>query len=263
MKIAYKGTDKNLKCKDQQYEIGKEYYVTNDKKVVEINTIGGEPTFDSSLKTCTNKGIHYCSKLEDCFNYYSNNGDNRFFKVRIKGGYNGDNDGKSITRHIEFLEEITKEKLEAIEQDKKEKALDNSMKIPQTKKLQEKYSNLIIGGSIALYLHGVRLKRFKDGHCDYDITFPHFTLLQSLEDLPIENLEERPSGSDYAETLLIDGVKADIRIDPKQKYSFIKYKDFQYKVVPLETIIEAKAKYAHTQWGVKHKEDLIEMVLNK
>ena len=46
------------------------------------------------------------------------------------------------------------------------------------------------------------------------------------------------------------------------KYGFI-YKGYSYKVVPLETIIEAKARYAKTIGGKKHKEDLNEMILGK
>ena len=155
----------------------------------------------------------------------------------------------------------TKEKSE---KEKKDEKLDNKMKLSTIKALQEANPNLIIGGSISLYLQGVRLKRFESGEVDYDITLPYYQLLKSKEGIRIdENGEDRPSGSDYGETILIDDVKADIRIDPKQKYEMLKYKDFEYKVVPLETIIKAKAEYALTKWGKKHKDDLREMILNK
>lgn len=155
----------------------------------------------------------------------------------------------------------TKEKSE---QEKKDERLDKKMKLENVRALQEVNPNLIIGGSISLYLQGVRLERFYDGEVDYDITLPYYQMLLTKNDIKIDsNGEDRPSGSDYGETILIDGDKADLRIDPKQKYEILNYKGFDYKIIPLETIIKAKAEYALTKWGIKHKNDLREMILNK
>lgn len=153
--------------------------------------------------------------------------------------------------------------VEKTQQEKQEEQLDIAMKLPTVRKLQEINPNLIIGGSISLYIQGVRLERFKDGEVDYDITLPYYQILETKDGITIEEAEVRPSGSDYGETILIDGIKADLRVDPKQKYEVIKYKDFEYKVVPLATIIKAKAEYALTRWGLKHKEDLYEMILKR
>ena len=156
----------------------------------------------------------------------------------------------------------TKEKAE---QEKKDVRLDDKMRLSTIKALQEVNPTLIIGGSISLYLQGVRLERFYDGEVDYDITLPFYQKLLSKGGITInEDGEDRPSGSDYGETILIDNVKADIRIDPKQNYEVVKYKDFEYKVIPLATIIKAKAEYALTKWGKdKHLADLKEMILKK
>lgn len=153
--------------------------------------------------------------------------------------------------------------VEKSEQEKKDERLDELMLLPTVRILQELNSNLIIGGSISLYLQGVRLKRFESGGIDYDITLPFYQIIDSISKISITDGEDRPSGSDYGETLLINGVKADIRIDPCLKYKVLDYKGYSYKVVPLETIIEAKARYAKTIGGKKHKEDLNEMILNK
>ena len=61
-KIAYKAMDKDMKCRDIQYEIG---WVYKEK----------------TCKLC-NTGLHYCSKLEDVYNYY-NRDDGRVFEVEI------------------------------------------------------------------------------------------------------------------------------------------------------------------------------------
>ena len=59
---AFKGFDKDLKCRDFQYEIGKEYE-------------------EESAKLC-NKGFHACEYPLDVFNYYPP-ADSRFCEVEI------------------------------------------------------------------------------------------------------------------------------------------------------------------------------------
>ena len=159
--------------------------------------------------------------------------------------------------------EVIFKSIEKSAQEKQEEKLDILMKLPTVRKLQEVNPNLIIGGSISLYLQGIRLERFKSGEIDYDITLPYYQILETKDNIAVEEAEARPSGSDYGETLFIDGIKADLRIDPKQKYQILDYKGFNYKIVPLETIIKAKVEYALTKWGKKHKQDLQEMILKK
>jgi hypothetical protein len=252
MKTAYKGTDKNMKCRDTQFEVGKTYSLDDDENLQELPK--GYTIIKTDIKLCSKKAIHYCDELEKTFSFYPNNGENRFFKIEVLGDFIDEHD-KSGARCIRFIEEVSKESLDELRYN-----LDSKMKIPTVKRMQENNPHLIIGGSIALYLMGVRLERFKNGAVDFDITLPFYSVIQGET---VQDLEERPSGSDYGETITINGIKADIRIDPKQKYEIIKYKDFNYKVIPLATIIKAKAEYALTKWGLKHKQDLQEMILNK
>jgi hypothetical protein len=60
---GYKGTNENMKCRDFQYELGKEFI------------------YDGQIDLC-NSGFHACKNLEDVFTYYSLNGKNRFFKIK-------------------------------------------------------------------------------------------------------------------------------------------------------------------------------------
>jgi hypothetical protein len=177
-------------------------------------------------------------------------------KIEVPNGYVLDSIDKATGEAI-F------KSVEKSEQEKREEILDEIMKLSTVRKLQEVNPNLIIGGSISLYLQGVRLKRLSNGDIDYDITLPYYQILETKDGISIRDGEDRPSGSDYGETVFINDVKADLRIDPKQKYQILEYKGFKYKIVPLETIIKAKAEYALTRWGKKHKEDLQEMILNK
>ena len=62
---GYKGTDKDMKCRDFQYEIGGAYHIDDEKEV----------------KACSG-GFHLCLNLEDVFRYYEVNNGNRYFKVK-------------------------------------------------------------------------------------------------------------------------------------------------------------------------------------
>ena len=62
---GYKGTDKDMRCRDVRYEIGKEYSLLKDEEPV-----------------LCDKGFHLCLKLNDVFTYYDICNNNRFFKVK-------------------------------------------------------------------------------------------------------------------------------------------------------------------------------------
>lgn len=61
---GYKGTDKDMKCRDFQYTLGAQYDMPEE-----------------DIKECTS-GFHLCLKLDDVFNYYEIGKANRFFKVK-------------------------------------------------------------------------------------------------------------------------------------------------------------------------------------
>jgi hypothetical protein len=87
-----KGFDKNLKCRDFQYEIGKEYE-TKEKPV-----------------RCTSNGFHFCENPLDVFRYY--NPTSRFCEVE-GGGYvsRDDSDTKISVSKIKIGAEITLKKM--------------------------------------------------------------------------------------------------------------------------------------------------------
>lgn len=100
---GFKGTDKNMKCRDFQYELGKEF------------------TYDGKLDLCSS-GFHACSDLNNVFDYYKLDGENRFFRIKAfvpenynenfnKTIWNGSNlytmDTKFVASKIKFISECT------------------------------------------------------------------------------------------------------------------------------------------------------------
>lgn len=63
---GYKGTDKDMKCRGMQYEVGKVYCV------------------DTPVELCRH-GLHFCESLMDVFEFYEADKGNRFFEVEAYG----------------------------------------------------------------------------------------------------------------------------------------------------------------------------------
>lgn len=89
---GYKGTDKNMMCRDFQYELNKNY------------------TYNGETKICMS-GFHFCPKLDYVFSYYYLDGNNRFFKVKglinKKEYSNLLTIDKLVAKEIIFTEEVT------------------------------------------------------------------------------------------------------------------------------------------------------------
>ena len=80
---AYKGFDKNLRCRDFQYEVGKEYE-TERAKLCEA-------------------GFHACENPLDCLNYYSPNNGCVYHEVEVSGDVEkADDDSKVAATKIKI-----------------------------------------------------------------------------------------------------------------------------------------------------------------
>ncbi|MCZ4244931.1 A1S_2505 family phage non-structural protein [Pedobacter punctiformis] len=90
-KKGYKVTDSNMICnpdgKPFKFEIGKIHHV------------------DGEIVPCLN-GFHYCQELNDCFEYYDFNTNNRVFEI-IDHGITKHEGDKSCTSDIEFVRELS------------------------------------------------------------------------------------------------------------------------------------------------------------
>lgn len=180
-----------------------------------------------------------------------------------------DNKEKDILKDIELKQERALLKIQLrkeIEEENKlkqleiDKEISKCLNLDQVKLLQINYPLLHVGGSVGLFLHGIRLDRMLNSSHDLDLISPYF-MLYDIEKVEFQHNDPKASGNDFDQTFTMTfndkTTKVDIKIDPKQAYEIIEYEGFKYKVSKLEIIWAAKLKY--TQYGqTKHKEDLYE-----
>ena len=90
---AYKGFDKNLKCRGFQYEICKEYEIEGDIKVCE-------------------RGFHACPNPANLFSYYFPN-ESRYCEVELSGIIDDSENDKLCASRIKIARELTPTELVA------------------------------------------------------------------------------------------------------------------------------------------------------
>lgn len=95
--IGYKGFDKNFRCRDFQYEVGKTYH------------------HDGEIAIC-DSGFHFCKNPNDIFSYYPPAG-SRFALIEATGNIVED-DNKSCTDELTVVRELTLAELIAAVPDK-------------------------------------------------------------------------------------------------------------------------------------------------
>jgi hypothetical protein len=260
LKYGYKGFDKNLKCKSFQYY----------RDDINIETV---------VPKSGARGLHFHSTLSGCFDFYSNNGENIFAEVESFDKIET-NDGKTFaTNCIKIVKILTKDEIcKIVENETKLTMLakcESIFNIELVTKLQQTYPNLIIGGSIGLFLQGIVLER---DVTDLDIILPYWDNIFNSEFLQIIDKSETNtlnvdtgthimSGADFDEqgTVLYNNlwIKYDLCVSPKTKFKVVTYNGFKYKVADWKDTLAYKLKYAKNG-NEKHNNDLIKMLnLNK
>lgn len=99
---GYKGTDKDMKCRDYQYEMNKQHDMPEG----------------SEIDICRS-GFHFCDKAADVFSYYPVENGNRFFEVKAlvrrwnkNGTYTIEHyQDKMAAKSIQFVRELTIEEV--------------------------------------------------------------------------------------------------------------------------------------------------------
>lgn len=214
--IAYKGFNKQLACRGFQFEIGKTY-------------VKEEPPVLCS------KGFHFCYDLQDVFSYYVLNDSNRFCEVEILGEVVTGAD-KAATNKIRIIRELKREEISG---HVNQKALNSYLK------LQEKFPEIILGGSLALMLQGTIPSRQIN---DLDVTASRY-----LELSPNRMAASGSSQSCYC--FDVDGIKCDLFINHHAIYHTIKRDGKEIRVQAVEEIMQAKFEY-FCKGATKHELDI-------
>ena len=84
---GYKAFNKDLKCRDMQYKIGKEY------------------TMDESPIPCQ-RGYHFCKSVSDCYYFYDMSENTRICEIEAFGEVATDDEVKYCTNGIRIVAEI-------------------------------------------------------------------------------------------------------------------------------------------------------------
>jgi hypothetical protein len=99
---GYKGTDKDLKCRDYQFEVGKQFDMPEGEEI----------------RLCSS-GFHLCQNLKNVFRYYNIGDGNRFFEVKAlvrrynkNGTYTYEHrEDKMTSKSITFIRELTADEI--------------------------------------------------------------------------------------------------------------------------------------------------------
>ena len=87
--IGYKGFNKDWKCRDFQYEVGKEY------------------EYDGDIKLC-DKGFHFCENPHDVLKYYSAGEGHKFAVVEASEvSEEREKDSKRVAKRLKIKAEIS------------------------------------------------------------------------------------------------------------------------------------------------------------
>ena len=201
--------------------------------------------------------FHYCDNLLDVFPHYSRT-NNRFFEIQILGKYANGNQ-KNGTTSFRIIKELSAADIEKASISYYKTKTAGYMKIEELHKLQQQFPEIIIGGSVGLFLKGYWLNRFKNWNGDFDIVSPYWIDFSIEKD--IEHVEdEKNSGNDFEDTFVYGGVKMDVRVDPHARYEVVTYNGKNFKIArPIDTIA-AKVKYATQKGGSKHLKDIEELM---
>ena len=156
-KFAFKGFDKNLKCRGFQYVEGETY------------------TMDEYQISLCNRGFHFCYRIKDVFQFYRNDGNNQFAIIEPLGKVLKSSD-KSVTNQIKIVKVLTPTELDKILINEDLEYYEKEVFVLDVVQELQKKFNLSVGGSVALFIQGLVLNR-ESNSVDLDIILPYYQRL--------------------------------------------------------------------------------------
>lgn len=225
------------------------------------------------------------------FQYYPRSED-RYCEIKVLPGQPiiSDNYGQLGSPYIEVIREIPKNVVERYKKFtlhllRRQSILDNH-KLPLIQELQKRYPELILCGSAAVFLHTGKVYSRNEncGIHDLDFVVPYYIKIEgdsekelsliydTLEEfdesgvatavegkLKVSKTDKWGSGNDFDECIYVNNVPCDLAINPHQKFEYITFRGFRYKVATLASILEHKLKYAN-QGNGKHMQDIQDLI---
>lgn len=156
----YKGTDKDMKCRDYQYELGVQYDMPEDEEIKECES-----------------GFHLCLCLNDVFGYYGIGQGNRFFKVKALvrksdkdryGTYGKYTDPWGYIHNSSRHDKITSKSIIF----ESELTIDEILERTEACNLPDKYKQMAVNDSISQAITNYRVDTLtEDG---YSLPFVHY-----------------------------------------------------------------------------------------
>jgi len=217
---------------------------------------------DRPLQLCNSSGFHFSLMLKDVLKHVPCGKNTEYYEIEVFGEHLLGKD-KGITKAFRFGRKIEDSEIDDLITSENMGEI-----LKSVQKIQNDFPYSILGGSLALYLYGCKLERFKDYNSDIDISVPFYYGFENVSDVKpvdgswVQKTTDKNYGNDFNYSFTIDDTDVDVRIDANQKYQVIEYCGFKYKVALLPVIIAAKCEYA-LKGQIKHSGDLMELMANK
>lgn len=247
---------------------------------------------DSSkpVKLATNSVIHFYDTFEAALNHNSY-GEKSVVEVKpLPGETTVQDRNKCGSRYLEFVRKIPKATIERYTRwvkyvESRQDILDNH-KLDLIRELQTRHPELILCGSAAVFLLTGKVYERNSKHPVHDLDFitPYYIRIEGdpevkldsaykeldifddegnetakLGVLKVSHRDKWGSGNDFDEVVYVNNVPVDLAVNPSNKYEYVTFRGFRYKVASLASILEAKLKYAN-QGNSKHMQDINDLI---
>lgn len=281
-KRYFKAFDKDFKCRGVQFEVGKVQSAEDTSKPCKVQS---------------NTAIHFVEDLRSLPSDYRSNGTSRYGIIEPIGEVVSEQySANKGSHHIKVVREISKKTLDRyisfVRYIQRNEDVFRNHKLDLIKLLQTRHPELILCGSAAVFLHtGKVYQRNKNSSIhDLDFVTPYYIRIEgdseadlnkvydklNEEDgfdqdgigrakegvIKVSNRDKWGSGNDFDECVYVNDVPCDLAVNPHQKYEYITFRGFRFKVATLASILEAKLRYA-TQGAQKHNQDIMDLITIK
>ena len=253
--LGFKGFDSKLKCKEFQYEIGKNYI------------------HDKEVRLC-GEGFHFASTLTEAFNWYQYNGLSRFCQVLAQDKIYcdthidpaKDTNYKLVTNNLTIIKEFTPDEIFDFMY---------GPTLEYIRKVQERCPFVLVGGSLLLMMKG--LIPIRPMH-DIDLVIPSYLSYKDVFGIDgytavKSDKTSKASAFNVSAQIYVDKnvekdadgnritteppmLSFDCFINPHSDCFELEWKGHKYQVANAKDTLQAKIKYYFESSNDKHLRDI-------